>query len=184
MFGRPDVAWCGFGEEVSPVRGLGPRYGFKVGEFGLSRHEDGVGSLMFVGCEGGLRELWTEGGKERGPPRLGPREGRARGAVASIVVMRGLRPEENQWSTWLWEGVSGGGASAKCKNRLWSTKGGYGPPGPPGPPWSTLIHILGKISKSVDRSGSEWTRWAAGTKTLLGGHGAFRITLGHAQTFL
>jgi len=25
-------------------------------------------------------------------------------------------------------------ASAKCKNRSWSTKGGYGPPGPPGPP--------------------------------------------------
>jgi len=57
--------------------------------------------------------------------------------------------------------------SAKCKNHSWSTKGGYGPPGPPGPPGSTLIHILGKISKSVDQSGSEWTRWTTGTTTPL-----------------
>jgi len=68
-------------------------------------------------------------------------------------------------------------ASAKCKNHSWSTKRGYGPPRPPGPPWSTLIHILGKIFKSVDQSGSEWTM------TPLGGPGAFRTTLDHALTF-
>ena len=75
--------------------------------------------------------------------------------------------------------------SAKCKNQSWSTKGGYGPPGPPGPPWSTLVHIFGKISKSVDKNGSEWTslRWTAGTTTPLGGPGAFSVTLDHTLTF-
>ena len=73
--------------------------------------------------------------------------------------------------------------SAKCKNHSWSTKGGYGPPGPPGPPWSTLIHIFGGISTSVDQSWSEWTRWTTGTTTPLGGLGAFRTTFDHAPTF-
>jgi len=75
------------------------------------------------------------------------------------------------------------GPSAKCKNHSWSTKGGYGPPGLPGPPWSTLIHIFGKISKSVDQSRSEWTRLTTGTTTPLGVPGAFKTTLDHAPTF-
>jgi len=36
------------------------------------------------------------------------REGRERGAVASIVVVRAVRAEENHWSSWMEEGVSGG----------------------------------------------------------------------------
>jgi len=76
-----------------------------------------------------------------------------------------------------------GGTSPKCQNQSWSTKGGYGPPGPPGPPCSTLVHIFGKISKSVDQNGSEWTRWTIGTTTPLGGPAAFRTTLDHAPTF-
>jgi len=36
-------------------------------------------------------------------------EGRERGAVASIIVVRAVRAEENHWSSWLGEGVSGGG---------------------------------------------------------------------------
>jgi len=74
-------------------------------------------------------------------------------------------------------------SSAKCKNQSWSTKGGYGPPGPPGPPWSTLVHIFGKISQSVDQNGSEWTRWTTGSTTPLGGPGALRTTLDLAPTF-
>ena len=53
----------------------------------------------------------------------------------------------------------------------------------PDPPWSTLIHISGKISQSVDQSGLEWTRWTTGTTTPLGGPGAFRTTLNHPPTF-
>jgi len=39
-------------------------------------------------------------------------EGRERGAVASIVVVRAVRAEENHWLTWLGEGVLGGVGSA------------------------------------------------------------------------
>jgi len=35
-------------------------------------------------------------------------EGCERGAVALIVVVRAERAEENHWSSWLGEGVSGG----------------------------------------------------------------------------
>jgi len=39
-------------------------------------------------------------------------EGRERGAVASIVDVTGARAEENYWSSWLGEGVSGGGGTS------------------------------------------------------------------------
>ena len=39
------------------------------------------------------------------------REGWERDAVASIVVVRALRAEENQWVSWLGEGASGGGGA-------------------------------------------------------------------------
>jgi len=74
-------------------------------------------------------------------------------------------------------------SSAKSKNQSWSTRGGSGPPGPPGPPWSTLVHIFGKISKSMDQNGLELTRWTTGTTTPLGGPGAFRTTVNHVPTF-
>ena len=37
------------------------------------------------------------------------RDGRDRGAVASIVEESAERAEENHWSSWLGDGVSGGG---------------------------------------------------------------------------
>jgi len=43
---------------------------------------------------------------------LDVREGCERGAVASIVVVSAERAEENHWSSWLGEGVLGGGGTS------------------------------------------------------------------------
>ena len=66
-------------------------------------------------------------------------EGREWGAVASIVVVRALRAEENHWSRWLGEGVLGGaetsqslslpdrfGQSASCQRGLGLSLWGVG----------------------------------------------------------
>jgi len=39
-------------------------------------------------------------------------EGREQGAVASIFAMSAERAQENHWSSWLGEGVSGGGGTS------------------------------------------------------------------------
>ena len=40
-------------------------------------------------------------------------DGRDRGAVVSIVVVSAERAEENHWSTWLGDGVSGRGGTSQ-----------------------------------------------------------------------
>ena len=45
-------------------------------------------------------------------------EGRERGAVASIIVVRALRAEEKHWSSWLGEGVSRGGGTSQSSRLL------------------------------------------------------------------
>jgi len=44
-------------------------------------------------------------------------EGRERGAVASIAVVSAERAEENHWSSWLGEYVSGGGGTSQFLSR-------------------------------------------------------------------
>jgi len=46
------------------------------------------------------------------------REGRKRGAVASIVVVRAVRADENHWSSWLGEGVPGAGGICQSLSLL------------------------------------------------------------------
>ena len=71
MLGRPDVVWGGFCKEIGPVGGFRPLDTFKVTKLGLSSDCVGGGGLNFFGFMGGLGELFSKGGQERGPPSLG-----------------------------------------------------------------------------------------------------------------
>jgi len=65
--------------------------------------------MDLFGSSGGFREFLSESGQERGPPSLRSWDGRDRGAVVSITAVSEERAEENNWSSWVGEGVSGGG---------------------------------------------------------------------------
>jgi len=51
--------------------------------------------------------------RRRVPQGLDLEQGWERGAVASIVVVRALRAEENHWSSWLGEGATGRGGTSQ-----------------------------------------------------------------------
>ena len=75
LFGRPNVVRGGFGKEIGPGGGLSSFDGFKVAKLGLSRHSVGVWGPELLGPAGCFCELFSEGGKEWGPPSLRLRRG-------------------------------------------------------------------------------------------------------------
>ena len=72
LLGRSDVVWGGFREEVGPVGGFGSLDGLEVSELGLSCNAVGVGGPELFGPTGGLCELLSDSGQERGPPSFRP----------------------------------------------------------------------------------------------------------------
>ena len=117
LLGCPDVLGGCSGQEVRPVRGLGPLYCLKVALFGSLAKEivsfERCFFMVHMALWYSLRNVVGSGDHQG----LALRDGRERGVFSSKRAVRELSEDENQVSSWDGDGCEGAGGTQNDRRR-------------------------------------------------------------------